>query len=405
MKNKSIKNKIFASALALTLTIGAFQLPSYVANAAEPNTPQLKIKKVLNLPESGVSTPVENFTFKFEKHSLNNDENKKNELPDIQGKPAAFDAAMVTDADPATDGKQIVKLTDNVLTGVTFDKAGQYTYRVTETAGNKADMTYSSASYLISIFTKTNEHGKVVVDSIQIKQEKGDDGTDIKTPKKTPYKPGTGDEGKENNFVFNNSYDPKAGNDNPTPGVVTPGKDPVIPDADKKGFALMKEIAGTGANVNEKFTFKITAEKPKGSHSAANTFKYIVVSGTTVNAKDGEYGKPFDVVLKHGDRVVFSNILLGSSVKAEETVDAGYTKSIKAGSKINGQEVGTVDKLKAGLAIGDNASGNFVNFVNTPQTPTGILMNHLPFIALVLAAVSGILFFVKNKKEDENAQA
>lgn len=407
MKNKSIKNKIFASALALTLTIGAFQLPSYVANAAEPNTPQLKIKKVLNLPESGVSTPVENFTFKFEKHSLNNDENKKNELPDIQGKPAAFDAAMVTDADPATDGKQIVKLTDDVLKGVTFDKAGQYTYRVTEIKGAKDDMTYSSASYLVSIFTKTDEHGKVVVDSIQIKKEKDDEGNTVPKANKTPYTPGTeADNGKGNEFVFNNNYDPKDGNDNLTPGEVTPGKDPVIPEVDKKGFALMKEIAGANVNVHEKFTFKITADKPKGSHSDAQTFKCRVVSGKTVSQpKEETYGKPFDVDLKHGDRVVFSGVLLGSTVKAEETVDGGYTKGIKAGSKINGQEVNTVEKLKTGLPIGDDKAGNFVNFVNTPQTPTGILMNHLPFIALVLAAVSGILFFVKNKKEDENAQA
>lgn len=396
MKNKSIKNKIFASALALTLTIGAFQLPSYVANAAETDAPQLRIKKVLNLPESGVSTPAETFTFSFTKHSLNNDKTKTNKLPEISATTANIDKNMTNDADTTTSGKQIVKLTDDVLKGVKFSEAGQYTYSVTETEGTKADMTYSKASYLVSIFVKTNDKGQFVVDSIQIKQEKGDDGTDTKNAQKTPYTPGTdNDNGKGNEFVFNNNYDPKDGNDKPTGKDITP--------EDKKGFVLRKEISGTNVNVNEKFKFSITATKPVGTHSNETTFKYkVVTNGTAGVEQTGTYGIAFDVELKHEDRVVFSKVLLGSTVKAEETVDGGYTKGIKAGSKINGQEV-ALDKLKQGLAIGDHNDGNFVNFVNTPQTPTGILMNHLPFIALVLVAGAGILFFVKNKKEDEKA--
>lgn len=396
MKNKSMKNKIFASALALTLTIGAFQLPSYVANAAEPNAPQLRIKKVLNLPESGVSTPDETFTFQFEAHSFNREEQKKDKLPTINEAKAEIKQNMNTDMDTVNKGKQIIKLTDDVLKDVKFTEVGQYTYKVKEKVENKEGMTYSKASYLVSIRTKTGDKGTVVIDNIQIKQEKADNGTDIQNPTKTPYKPGTEDDkGEGNNFVFNNNYDPKNGNDNPT------GTD--IDEKDKKGFVLRKEVAGTDVNANEKFTFSITANKPEGSHSTETTFKYKVLSNGTAVEKTGKYGEAFSVELKHTDRVVFSGVLLGSIVKAEETVDKGYTKSIKQGSKINGQDVTSVETLKNGLAIGDAQSGNFVNFVNTQQTPTGILMNHLPFIALVLAAVSGILFFVKNKKEDEKA--
>ena len=399
MKNKSIKNKIFASALALTLTIGAFQLPSYVSNTAEKKAPELKIKKVLNLPKEGVATPAETFKFQFEKHSFNGkeDDTSKQKLPDIQEKSADFTNNMATDADSTKEGKQIVKLTDDVLNGIQFNEPGQYTYRVKEKAGSTTDMTYSQAVYLVSIFTKTDETGKVKVDTIQIKKEKSDDGQQ-KQEGKTEYKPGTDTEGKGNNFEFNNNYDPKAGNDTPT------GKD--IGEKDKKGFVLRKEVAGTNGNVNEKFKFNITANKPDGSHSTETTFKYKVVlsNGTAEAEKEATYNKPFDVELKHGERVVFSKVLLGSTVKAEETVDFGYQKSIKDESKINGVTP-TVDDLKTGLVIGDNASGNFVNFVNTQQTATGILMNNLPFIALVLAAGVGIFFFVKNKKEDENTQA
>ena len=149
---KSIKNKVFASALALTLTIGAFQLPAYVSNADGTTAPKLMIKKVLNLPKDGVTTPNETFTFEFEKHSFDTNETKKTELPTINSTTAKIDNTMQNDMDTATDGKQIIKLTDDVLNGVDFPEPGQYTYRVKEKTGNKADMTYSQAVYLISIF-------------------------------------------------------------------------------------------------------------------------------------------------------------------------------------------------------------------------------------------------------------
>ncbi|MBK1468514.1 DUF7601 domain-containing protein [Parvimonas parva] len=397
MKNKSIKNKVFASALALTLTIGAFQLPSYVANADETPAPQLKLKKVLNLPKDGVSTPDVTFNFQFEEHSFNKDTTKKDKLPKIQGKPAVFNKTMVKDMDKATEGKQIVKLTDDVLKDIQFKEAGQYTYSVTETKGNTTDITYSKATYLVSLLVGANDKGNFVVKSIEIKKEKDDKGVDVTNPQKTPYKPGTGDNGEGNEFVFNNHYDPKAGNKNPD------GKE--IKEDDKKGFVLRKEVAGEKANFSENFKFKITAKKPEGSHSDAKTFKYkVVTNGVAGQEEIGTYGTAFDVVLKHADKVVFSDVLLGTTVTAEETVDGGYTKDIKDGSKINGQKV-TVENLTQGLAIGDDADGNFVNFVNTQQTATGFLMNNLPFIALVLVAGAGILFFVKNKKEDENTQA
>lgn len=399
MKNKSIKNKVFASALALTLTIGAFQLPSYVSNTAETPAPQLKLKKVLNLPKDGVSTPDETFTFEFTKHSFNTkeDETSKGKLPKIDSATAKIEKTMNTDMDTATDGKQIVKLTDDVLNGIQFKEAGQYTYSVTETKGNTTDMTYSKATYLVSLLVGANDKGNFVVKSIEIKKEKDDKGVDVTNPQKTPYKPGTGDNGEGNEFVFNNHYDPKAGNKNPD------GKE--IKEDDKKGFVLRKEVAGEKANFSENFKFKITAKKPEGSHSDAKTFKYkVVTNGVAGQEETGTYGTAFDVVLKHADKVVFSDVLLGTTVTAEETVDGGYTKDIKDGSKINGQAV-TVENLTQGLAIGDDADGNFVNFVNTQQTATGILMNNLPFIALVLVAGAGILFFVKNKKEDENTQA
>lgn len=367
-----------------------------------PQTPvkQLKIKKVLNLPSADVKTPAVKFSFTFTKHSYNGETDKTSECPDITvAKSVDYSEADTTDGDTNKQGLQLVKTTENVLKGVTFAKAGQYTYKVTENqtlADNTTlpqGLVMSKAEYLVSIFTKTIANNKVVVDNIYIAQLKKDDGTDIDGEKKKVDYDSTSD--TTNKFEFNNNYDPKAGNDNPL------GKE--ITENDKKGFVLQKNVEGEKANANEEFTFSLTVTKPEGSHGSDQNFNYKVVdsNGTAGNASQGAYGTAFEVKLKKGCRVVLSSVLLGSKVQAEETVSAGYTKTLAAGQcKFNGTAIATVDDLKAGKNIGDKGDNSII-FVNTQQTPTGILLNSLPFIVLALVALAGIVFFVKNRKHDD----
>lgn len=369
---------------------------------AVPQTPvkQLKIKKVLNLPSADVKTPAVKFSFTFTKHSYNGETDKTSECPDITvAKSVDYSEADTTDGDTNKQGLQLVKTTENVLKGVTFSKAGQYTYKVTEnqTLADNATLpqglAMSKAEYLVSIFTKTIANNKVVVDNIYIAQLKKDDGTDIDGEKKKVDYDSTSD--TTNKFEFNNNYDPKAGNDNPS------GKE--IMEADKKGFVLQKNVDGEKANANEEFTFSLTVTKPEGSHGSDQNFNYKVVdsNGTAGNVSQGAYETAFTVNLKKGYRVVLSSVLLGSKVQAEETVSAGYTKTLATGQcKFNGTAITTVDELKEGKNIGDKGDNSII-FVNTQQTPTGILLNSLPFIVLALVALAGIVFFVKNRKHDD----
>lgn len=364
---------------------------------------ELKIKKVLNLPTSGVKTPAQTFTFKFTKVSFNGKtENLDTNVPAINDQTVSYTDADSTDQDTATTGKQVIKLTPDALKGVEFKGVGQYTYTVTETKGTTADMTYSEAQYTVSIFTET-KNDKIVVKTIQIKQDKTDDGT---TPtgeqKKKEYTPGTGDTGEGNNFVFNNNYDKKGGNDNPKKQ-----EDPET--TDKQGFTLKKIVAGENKNESEKFEFTLTVTKPEGTHSKDTEFSYKIASKdidtpTEVKVK---YDESFKVSLKHGERIVFGKVLLGSKVKVEETDAKGYISTVNADSKLNGTVV-TLDQLKADATnqkvIGEEGD-NFVTFTNTQQTAVGFILNNLPFIVLVAFAGFGILFFVKNKKEkDEEEQ-
>lgn len=362
-----------------------------------PQTPvkQLKIKKVLNLPSVDVKTPEVEFKFKFEQHSFNAKEDQKDKCPaigDQSVKYVAKETEATDDKDAKKDGVQLIQTTGNALKGVNFKAAGQYTYKVTEENTTLTGLVCSKAEYLVSVFVKTIAEGKFSVDNIQIKKTKDDNGQDV-TEQKTQY---DGSKYESNKFEFNNNYDPKAGNENPS------GKE--ITEADKKGFVLQKKVAGEAdkVNANEPFTFNFTVSKPAGSNAADTVFDYKIVNaqGVAGDKKTANYGTAFDVVLHHGDRVVFANVLLGSMVKAKETIDAGYTHSLES-SKMNNVAVTNANDIEdTGKNIGDKGDNSII-FVNTQQTPTGILLNSLPFIVLALVALAGIVFFVKNRKHDD----
>lgn len=386
---KTFKNKIVASALALSLVGGAV-----IANpkTAEAASKPLYIKKVLTLPDEGVTTPNETFTFKFKARSKNGDRNKAGEMPAIQDVKIAYTADDNVDNDTTKDGKQLIKESTDALAGVQWEAAGQYTYLVAETEGKTKDMHYSRREYRVSIFVKKTDKGGFEVENIFIQNSNGITGNS-EVQEKTEYQPGGDDTKKEKNkFEFVNEYIKKGGNDNPGGGTD-------ITDEDKKGFALRKTITGDNPDPNAEFTFKLKVDPPKVFEGMEKNCFYYIVDAQGTKGKEGDvnYGvEAKNIKLKHNERIVFKDIILGSTVTVDETDAGAYVGSIK--STFNG----TAGTEKTGV-IGDQAGGNFAEYKNTKQTATGLLIENLPFLALILVAGAGIIFFVKNKKEEELA--
>lgn len=403
----NLKKQALSLVLSLSMVVGLgvttfakgpiVQTP--VAKAKE-----LKIKKVLTLPAEGVKTPQQTFTFTFTPQSFDGDTTKTTECPAINQATVDYtnndgkdEQNKKYDDDATKNGKQVIKLTDDILKTITFTKDGQYTYTVTETQvttnGNKI-WDSSKAEYLISLFVRKKADGSFEVYDIQIQKNKNDDGTAPTEKKKTPYEPGTeGDsttgKWKDNNFVFNNAYEEKAGNNNPNGTTPT--------DDDKKGFVLDKKVDGDTENkTTTEFEFKLTVTKDLASKQT-DKFKYKVVDkdGTAGEKKEGEYGDAGNIIkLKAGERVVLSNVLLGSKVEVEETAKNGYTPTV----------TGKITTDKGSFVLTDEG-GNAVTFTNKKDTAVGFILNNLPFIVLVAFAGFGILFFVKNKKDkDEEEQ-
>ena len=192
---------------------------------------------------------------------------------------------------------------------------------------------------------------------------------------------------------FLNKYNKKDGNENPGGGTE-------ITDPDKKGFAFKKIVAnGTEEDNNKEFVFTVKVDKAVGSTLGNNErISYCIVdeNGTKGAVQTADYGTEFSVNLKHNQRVVFTDVILGSNVSVKEKDSKGLTPSVE-GSLLEAQKE---QKSITGI-IGDDNGGNFAEITNKKTVITGVLIDNLPYIALVAVAGLGIFFFVKNRREEE----
>lgn len=391
---KVMKKKVLSVALAAMFAFAGVLsvIPAMTAHAAGDKT--LVIKKVLTMAENGVATPEENFAFTIAKHSFDRDESKKDQCPDLAAATATYTAADTNDADATAPGKQVVKLTGDLLAGVSFTKAGQYSYKITETAGSAEGVTYSGAEYIVSLFVTKQSDDSFKVDRIEIMQTKNDAGEAVPSATKTEYNPGSST-GENNNFKFENHYDKKGGNPNPN------GNTPTAED--KKGLVISKAVVD-GGDTNLEFGFKLTLTKPAGTlDTSVPTAKIVNATGTAGSAQTLAYGTAFEFKLKAGERLVLDNVLLGSNAKIEESEKQGYTlKTVTA----TGVETVTseADLKTTGIVLSDTgADANSALFTNEKPTATGVILNNLPFILLFIVAGTGIALYVRSRRKSKKA--
>lgn len=386
---KSIKKKIIASALAVTLLGGAF-MPKAKAEGETNNQiwKDLKITKILNKVEKGVTTPDAEFEFSFTP--------KTEDAPTIENVKIPFTSADKDDAYEAEAGIQVEKTVGVDLSKIQWPKSGIYEYDLQEVIPNPGikDMDYgyllnfqnrytkNTSPYMIK-FKVEEKGGKLEVTDIVVSNRTG------KIRKKLNYDDKKG-------LKFKNYYDKKDGN--------TPGGGTDITEDDKKGFAFKKIVESEkDYDLEKSFDFGVQVDKAVGSNLKKDTevVKYYVVDekGNLGEEKTAAYGTEFTVSLKNNERVVFSDVILGSKVSVTEKDPKGLTPSTKS-NFFEKDENSSSDKTAVGF-IGDQEGGNFAEFTNKNTPITGILIDNLPYIALVVVAGFGIFFFVKNRKEEE----
>ncbi|MCR5295580.1 MAG: hypothetical protein K6E30_10500 [Lachnospiraceae bacterium] len=245
------------------------------------------------------------------------------------------------------------------------------------------------------------------------------------------------DEGQD---MDNDPTDDPKENDPSDPTTSDGGHEDGEDEAANYQFYVGKDVTGAYGDLDKYFDFTLTLTKSALQTGEASYYAYIVTrdssdetgvwsyttagssdlgtaydstatltDNTTLDAYKITTGTPFSFKLKANQRLVFTRIGTGIGFKVEETGVAVYKPSAVVTSA--GVQIGTVSNLAAGadLSTGSvsnaftGAGKNAVDVTNNNETtsPTGIVINNLPYILvalLVAAALAGSVVLKSRKR-------
>lgn len=409
--------KIGMVMVVLLLAAGVFLMNGAVVKAAE-KTPTAIDSAFLDknfVMDANLTNPAETFSFKFTPVSVNG---VNYGTAGVSAMPAEYtktigyaqgDTTGTTDA--ATQVKTITKSlsgsadttaetgngklipkVDATGDGTTyFNHAGEYVYTVTETAGASAGVGYSGASYTMRVYIINGTNG-LELQGVTVETKTDDSGTNVTTPTKIdPTHVATGSP-----FAFKNTYDKKA------PLTVT------------------KMVDGTQGDRAKDFTFTVTVNKPTGSNTngpytaykydstgTITTTSYSFTSGTSVT----------DIKLKHGESLRFvdadgkDTLPVGTTYTVVEAATPQYnpqgsvvynnltavqTAAAGSGSAITIHGDGTNGAVNT--TVGEAANSTTVTNSYTYVSPTGLFIDNLPYILMILIPAAVIILMVAGKR-------
>ena len=361
------------------------------STGTEANPAHATINKHLLMPE-GTITPAGTATFKFTAKSVDGAPATPTNMPAIPDRSVNFTTA---DAGTTAAGvKKVMKETVNIVDGVVFPHAGEYIYTVKEensgfTLTNNSDlsesMAYSTIEYQIQIIVANNAAGTAVyVQSISVNVLSGG---------VVGNKVNDNDDEEGTSFAFDNKFVRTHLNDPTNPG-----------DTNDTNLRISKKVAGDGGNLSQYFDFKTTFTAPLlVTPSTPATYKAGIMEGGTLidptpngisgAAADHSFtisqGTAFTFKLKHGQKLVLLDLPVGAKYEASETDSKGHTANITVKANgVAGSESATTNVPST--YIGEAANSALVRNDKVASTPTGILMNNLPYVILIAIAIAGL---------------
>ena len=225
-----------------------------------------------------------------------------------------------------------------------YPSAGYYFYKFQETAGDSAGVTYNTDPYYIRVAVAYNSDTK----ALEI----------------------------NNVTMFNNEWKKVSEIDN----FYSAGK-----------LTVQKIVTGNMANSDDKFNVTVRFTPKEGKKLKSKIAGRIIDNNLgNVTITDGEDEQTATFKVKAGTTVVFTNIPEGVSYEVEETQANGYDAPAY---KVNTKEgnTGTIVGGKTDEAIITNNKGI--------QIDTGVFMNNLPYLlVLIFAAACGVGFVVSKKR-------
>ena len=385
MFKKNIKPILMAGALALATTVSpvlAEEIPNVNSNGTITVTKNFQYAYGVNFDDN-VTVTINAAPAQFDELSVPQDKvpslsfGSKNGVQNVNS--MTFNSSQNTGADAITSGT--VTLTDSVqIILPVYTHAGEYDYTITEE---------------VSDSTKTNtKAGTVTEYQLRVYVINGTSGPVINyvtAAKVVPETVETSELEKVENILFENEYKETA------------------------SLTISKDVSGNLADQTKDFTFKITLTAPEISNATNHIEKDTdeAVTGTKVNGYIGsekiefEYGVEKTVLLHHGESLVFSSLPAGTTYTVIEDEESdGYvpsyqvTKGTVQGTKVDGKD-GT-DLRVTEVLTDEGATVAYTNTYSDNNNPiTGVIVNNMPYIALLGASGAGLVVLAASKKRSK----
>lgn len=283
------------------------------------------------------------------------------------------------------------------ITFPNYPEAGKYEYTVTEmqtadpeVSDEHEKMIMSKAEYTMDVYV-TNGAAGTEISNIIVNRVKDDAGQP---------KTGKVDIGNTvaNDFKFTNTYVQEAGT----------GTDPTKPDPTYNKFGSLnvsKKVVNansTTATSDDEFTFTAIFAFPTGTD--ADTLGGIK-DATGKSVKLGE-DRTYTFKLKANDNMKFTGVPVGTTITVKETATKNYKGSAEV--VLNGGTSQTVPASKYYeelTAVNNQKLGQNQNTVDVTNTYndvplTGIIMNNLPYIAMIVIGAAALVVYVQNKRKN-----
>lgn len=253
------------------------------------------------------------------------------------------------------------------FSNVTFTEPGAYRY-VIEQSCNNASVTTDQNNRLLDVWVWRND------------DTNSENKNKLYVRYYVLYKP-DGVDSKVKSFGFRNEY--KTNN-----------------------LTLNKQVTGSLGSYTQEFNFKVNLQGMKDT-----VYDVVVTNGSeTKETKSVTLGSEgtgsLTLQMRHNDKAVIKEIANGTGYSIIETDGKakGYTPSAYKGSD---------SKTTIGSSDGDNytvsedslAADTEITFVNQKKGPTltGIKMNRMPVVMIMLSGAAGLLFIMIGRRRDQES--
>lgn len=338
--------KFFAGVLAaaMMLTVGA--TAAFAEEEAAPIT-SVDVKKVYTLDGAGIS-PMETFTFDIARKEVSNAGtgviNENMPVPSIGS--AAY---TVTDGAKADGNSKNVTIDFTKDGQLIYNAVGVYDYTVSENAGKTLGVAYDTKTYTMRVVVVNGEtRGTYKINSVQF--------IDSVTKQKA------------NTVSFENTYSANT-------------------------LSVSKNVTGALGDKAKDFQFHVSfTNGTEKTWTNAITVKKTAQDGTNSTIILGEDG---GFTLKDGETVVFENVPadLTYTVSEDNYTTDGYT------TKLNDEEKRDSGNVTMTAAA---ASYAFENSKGSGTIETGVILDNVPYIALLaIVAIGGVALMLNKRRRDE----